>query len=450
VTGAAGASATGGGPVLADLPADLGERYLDAALTVLRVGDPSVLPNALRGFSAWAPRRLHSPRVVGLVRRALESEPAFRTATDEYVLAAEPQLAELLRAGRHAEALASGEPPATVAMVGLAMGEAGAAAVTAATQQAQVARAQAVAARSAAATAEVAAERAAAQAKADQEAAAAKAAREQARQAADELRRSERERRRLEARVAELETALREARAATSAAEAKAGAERRRLSARLAEQRAAAEELARANRALRRPGGVDPALTEAVGALERDLAALRRAAGVEAAAQAAAGQPAPARPERRQPMPVPGGRTADDPETLFAWAGTPGVLVLVDGYNVTKHPLGFGDRSLEDQRTVLVARCRRLARRSGELVIVFDGAEVGPLPPSRMAVNGVGVVFTDAGRTADDEIVARVNAEPPERPVVVVSSDNEVRERSAALGANTVRAQALLGLGHAR
>jgi predicted RNA-binding protein with PIN domain len=56
------------------------------------------------------------------------------------------------------------------------------------------------------------------------------------------------------------------------------------------------------------------------------------------------------------------------------------------------------------------------------------------------------VVFTDAGRTADDEIVARVNAAPPERPVVVVSSDNELRERSAALGASVTRAPALLGL----
>jgi predicted RNA-binding protein with PIN domain len=450
-----GAHGDGAGPgsaprSLGDLPGELGAGYVEAALTVLRTGDPSVLPSALRGFVTWAPRRLRTPRVLAMVKRGLESDPAFRAAVDEYVLAAEPQLAELVRSGRHAEALASGESPAEVATVGLALGPAGTAAVTAAVQQAEVAEAQAVAARSAAATAEVAAERAAAQARADVEAATAKAAREQARQAADELRRSERERRRLEARVVELETALREAKAASAAAESRAAAERRRLGARLAEQRAAAEELARANRALRKPGGIDPALAEAVGALERDLGALRRATGIEAAEQAGPVGQAPPAPVRRRPLPVPGGRTADDPETLLAWASTRGVLVLVDGYNVTKHPLGFGDRSLEDQRTLLVARCRRLARRTGELVIVFDGAEVGPLPPSRMAVNGVGVVFTDAGRTADDEIVARVNAEPPSRPVVVVSSDNEVRERSAALGASTVRAPALLGLDHAR
>jgi predicted RNA-binding protein with PIN domain len=56
------------------------------------------------------------------------------------------------------------------------------------------------------------------------------------------------------------------------------------------------------------------------------------------------------------------------------------------------------------------------------------------------------VVFTDEGRTADDEIVARVNAAPPERPVVVVTSDNELRERVTALGATVTRSPALLGL----
>jgi predicted RNA-binding protein with PIN domain len=59
-------------------------------------------------------------------------------------------------------------------------------------------------------------------------------------------------------------------------------------------------------------------------------------------------------------------------------------------------------------------------------------------------------VFTDEGRTADDEIVARTNATPPERPVVVVSSDNELRSRVAALGANVSRSPALLGLAGAR
>jgi predicted RNA-binding protein with PIN domain len=127
-----------------------------------------------------------------------------------------------------------------------------------------------------------------------------------------------------------------------------------------------------------------------------------------------------------------------------------GVLVLVDGYNVTKHPLGFPDRDLEDQRTLLLDLCRRLARRFGaEVTVVFDGGTVGPLP-TRLPLGPVQVVFTDAGRTADDEIVARANAAPPDRPVVVVSSDNELRDRVGAVGATVTRSPALLGLSSPR
>ncbi|MFL6271446.1 MAG: NYN domain-containing protein [Actinomycetes bacterium] len=436
-------------PVLGELPDEIVAGYLEAALTVVRTADAAELPGALRGFATWAPRRLHSPRVLAMVKRGLETDPAFRAAVDQLVLSNERQLAELVRDGHWSEALASGEPPAAVAKVGLALGVQGSTAVDAALRRAEVDAAQATAAKSAAATAEVAAELTAARRRAEDEATAARAAREQARAGADELRRAERERRRLEGRVRELETALEEARAAADAAESRAATDRRRLTARIEEQRAMLEELQRANRALRRPSGVDPALAEAVGALERDLGALRRAAGLDAVR--APGAAAPGRgPERRTPLPVPGGRTADDPQTLLAWASEPGVLVLIDGYNVTKQPMGFPDHTLADQRTLLVARCRPLARRAGEVVIVFDGAEVGPLPTGRLAVRGVGVVFTDPDRIADDEIVARVNAEPPDRPVVVVSSDNEVRERVEALGANAVASPVLLAIEGAR
>jgi hypothetical protein len=427
---------------LTGLPEPLLEGYLEAALRVVRGGNPARLPGALRGFATWAPRKLRSPRVVAMVKRALETDEEFRTAVDAMVLASEPALAELLRGGRHDDALASGESPEAVARVGIALGTGGAAAVKAAVDRAQVDAAHAQAARMEAATAEVSAELEAARKRAEEEAAAARSAREHARSLNEELRRAERERRKLQLRVQQLEQELREHRAEADSARSAAAAERRRLRAKLAEQRGLLEEAQRANRALRRAGGVDPAVAEAVAALERDLQALRRAARLDTD-PLGAGAAAPSAPARREPLPVPGGRIADDPETLKSWAAVPGVLVLVDGYNVTKHPQGFPDHSLEDQRTVL---CRALVRRGTEIVVVFDGAEVGPVPTARVAVNGVKVVFTDADRTADDEIIARVNAAPPRQPVVVVSSDNEVRARAAKLGANVVRAPALLAL----
>jgi predicted RNA-binding protein with PIN domain len=444
------AAADAGPDPLPDLPEKLLAGYLDAALDTLRAADPAELPGALRQYQTWTPRRLRHPRVLGLVRRTLDVDRSFRDAVDKRVLEEEDALARLLRAGRHAEALASGEAPEMVARVGLALGVDGEAAVDAALEAAAASQAQAEAAAVRSALAGAESELDAARARADAEAAATRAAREELRAAREELRRVERERRALADRAGGLERELARSAAALRAASSEAAAEQRRLGGRVAELQARLTETQRNYRALRRSTGqVDPMVAEAVGALERDLGALRRAAGldVEAAPAAAA---APRRPERREPLPVPAGRGGDDPETLAAWMTADGVLVLVDGYNVTKHPLGFPERSLEDQRTLLTDLCRRLARRFGAAVtVVFDGGTIEPIP-SRLPLGPVEVVFTDAGRTADDEIVARTNATPPERPVVVVTSDNELRERVGALGASVTRSAALLGLAAAR
>jgi predicted RNA-binding protein with PIN domain len=457
---------SGPGP-LPEVPEALLAGYLDAALATLRAADQGELPGPLRQYQTWTPKRLRHPRVLGLVRRTLDLDESFRKAVDERVLEEEKALARLVRSGRHAEALASGETPEAVARVGLALGTEGEAAVQAAVAAAATsqARAEAAAVRSALAGAE--SELDAARERAESEVAAARAARDELRGAREELRRVERERRTLADRVEGLERELAQSAAALRAARDEAAAEQRRLGGRVAELQARLADAQRNYRALRRSAGqVDPVVAEAVGALERDLDALRRATGLAeegggrgaggssgavAGGARGGGRPAGAAwPERRSPLSVPGGRGADDPETLAAWMGADGVLVLVDGYNVTKHPAGFPDRGLEDQRTLLLDLCRRLARRFGaEVTVVFDGGTVGPIP-TRLPLGPVEVVFTDAGRTADDEIVARTNAAPPERPVVVVTSDNELRARVTALGATATRSPALLGLAAAR
>jgi len=446
---AADGPAAGGGTVpLPDVPEPLLAGYLDAALAALRAAPSADLPGALRQYQTWTPRRLRHPRVLALVRRSLEADPGFRTAVDRRILDEEETLARLLRSGRHGDALASGEPPETVARVGIALGRDGAAAVQAAAEAAVADQARAEAARAEAARAEVEGELDAARARVEAEAAAARTARDDARAARDELRRSERQVQSLVERTQALEQELVHAHAAVQAARAEAASEQRRLNGRLAEVQARLAESQRQLRALRRASNrVDPMVVEAVGVLERDLAALRRATGLPEQSSPGAVQGGVRRPARREPLPVPPGRDADHPETLLAWMGTPGVLVLVDGYNVTKHEQGFPDRSLEDQRTLLVDLCRRLARRfSTQITVVFDGADVAPVHTKKVGVGAVGVVFTDAERIADDEIVAMVNTEAPERPVVVVSSDNELRERAAALGASVTRSTALLGL----
>ena len=449
---AGGGNGQGGPAPLPDLPEGLLVGYLDAALATLRAADQGDLPGPLRQYQTWTPKRLRHPRVLGLVRRTLDLDQSFREAVDERVLDEEEALARLVRAGRHAEALASGETPEAVARVGLALGREGTEAVQAAVAAAAASQAQAEAAAVRSALAGAESELDVARERAEAEAAAARAARDELRAARDELRRVERERRTLADRVEGLEHQLAQSAATLRAARDEAAAEQRRLNGRVSELQARLAEAQRNYRALRRSTGqVDPVVAEAVGALERDLDALRRATGLaeEGGGKGRAGAGA-GRPARRSPLPVPGGRGADDPETLAAWMGVDGVLVLVDGYNVTKHPQGFPDRGLEDQRTLLLDLCRRLARRFGaEVTVVFDGGTVGPLP-TRLPLGPVEVVFTDPGRSADDEIVVRTNAAPPERPVVVVTSDNELRDRVAALGATVTRSPALLGLATAR
>src|SRR5690606_10654667 len=85
----------------------------------------------------------------------------------------------------------------------------------------------------------------------------------------------------------------------------------------------------------------------------------------------------------------------------------PGVLVLVDGYNVTK--LGWPALDLPHQRDALVNRLRALVAAGGaEIWVVFDGAGVeAPRAPGRPG--DVQVRFSPPGVDADDEILALID-----------------------------------------
>jgi predicted RNA-binding protein with PIN domain len=132
---------------------------------------------------------------------------------------------------------------------------------------------------------------------------------------------------------------------------------------------------------------------------------------------------------------------ADDPARLDQLLALPKVHLLVDGYNVTK--TGYGDVSLEQQRSRLVRGLGGLAAQTGaEVTAVFDGAErmVG-LPP---APRGVRVLFSRKGETADELIRRLVRAEPAGRPVVVISSDKEVADGVRRHGAYPLGSLTLL------
>lgn len=132
----------------------------------------------------------------------------------------------------------------------------------------------------------------------------------------------------------------------------------------------------------------------------------------------------------------------DDPAVLDALLALPQVHLVVDGYNVTK--AGFAAMPLADQRRRLVGGLVALRARTGaEVTCVFDGTDLATHVPSGSAP-GVRVLFSPAGRTADEVIRRLVRAEPAGRAVVVVSSDAEVAAGVHAAGARAVPAQALL------
>jgi predicted RNA-binding protein with PIN domain len=132
---------------------------------------------------------------------------------------------------------------------------------------------------------------------------------------------------------------------------------------------------------------------------------------------------------------------ADDPARLDQLLALPKAHLVVDGYNVTKR--GFGEVSLEQQRSRLVSGLGGIVAQTGaEVTVVFDGAErVLGLPP---APRGLRVLFSRKGETADELIRRLVRAEPPGRPVVVVSSDREVADGVRRHGAYPIGSDALL------
>lgn len=133
-----------------------------------------------------------------------------------------------------------------------------------------------------------------------------------------------------------------------------------------------------------------------------------------------------------------------DPILLRRLLELPRVHLIVDGYNVSKE--AWPSASLEQQRVRLVAGLAGLVSGKGiETTVVFDGADLlhTPVVPSP---RGVRVRFSPPGVIADDVIRQLVNVEPSGRPVVVVSTDREVAESVAKLGARSVSSVALVAV----
>jgi predicted RNA-binding protein with PIN domain len=139
-----------------------------------------------------------------------------------------------------------------------------------------------------------------------------------------------------------------------------------------------------------------------------------------------------------------GSLASDDPALLEQLLTLPRVHLVVDGYNVTK--TAWPELSLERQRDRLLGGLAPLASRSGaEVTVVFDAAATRDRPVVNRP-RGVRVLYSREGVIADDVIRELVAAEPPGRPVVVVTSDNAVVADVVRDGARACGAAALTRL----
>jgi predicted RNA-binding protein with PIN domain len=210
------------------------------------------------------------------------------------------------------------------------------------------------------------------------------------------------------------------------------------------------------------PGGLDPAivgglLTDATATLERlasTIGALAELAGVPGGAEGPAAADDHEPPDgaggtvppgaRRRPVALPGGIFDDSLEAADALIRTPGVLVLVDGYNIA-HAQWHGLEPAALRQRLLDACGELHARARVDIEVVFDGVGEEPGAGS-LARASVRYRFTPAGVEADDVILERIDQEPADRPVLVVSSDRRVRDGAAERGANRLGARQFLHL----
>ena len=106
--------------------------------------------------------------------------------------------------------------------------------------------------------------------------------------------------------------------------------------------------------------------------------------------------PAPDLTTVRRAVPhCPPGMRTDRPEALDAMLRTRGVVLVVDGYNVSM--LGWPDATVAEQRDRLIAALSALhLKLRCDVVVVFDGSDVEGVQPPRRP--GVRVVFSSDGR----------------------------------------------------
>jgi len=111
--------------------------------------------------------------------------------------------------------------------------------------------------------------------------------------------------------------------------------------------------------------------------------------------------------------------------------------IIIDGYNLIRQSdtLRRVERlSLEAGRDELIRRVATYRRSRGHKVtVVFDGWMTGPVREERHRRDGVHIIYSGRGETAD-EVIRRMARAERGAEIVVVSSDREVAEGAMRAG----------------
>ncbi|MGA5418915.1 NYN domain-containing protein [Streptomyces lavendulocolor] len=442
-SGAEPAGAAGDAAEALDRPLPDGVRRRVVALVSDAFGGLTVaeLPAQLRQYARFTPSR-RAKFAGNAMAAALEGDPVFRQRIGERLKEGQPELARAVESG----APPAAADPVDVAATAYVLRPAGWVKLVAAAgeeaQRADAERADEAGRRELERLrTELAEARAQTRAETERLRTELDAARKEAESLQRKLRSAQSDVKRGEAALrrnqADIDAVRAEAAAQVSAAES----ETRRLKARLGETEAALEASRRAAREGRSVEDMRLRLLldtvlEAAQGLRRELAlppvSVHPADTVDAV-----------EPGRMSPKDIAARALSEtDPALLDQLLALPQAHLVVDGYNVTK--TGYPTMPLEKQRLRLLGGLSALAARTGaEVTCVFDGAELAApvlLAPPR----GVRVLFSKPGVTADELIRQLVRAEPPGRPVVVVSTDREVADGVAKSGARPVASALLL------
>ena len=149
---------------------------------------------------------------------------------------------------------------------------------------------------------------------------------------------------------------------------------------------------------------------------------------------------------RRVPVRLPPATFEDSAEAAAHLVRVPGVLLAVDGYNVTLR--SWPSLDLPAQRGRLIDSLTELVMRAGtDVLVVFDGVDDGNrLRPAPAVSRKLKVQFSPSEVEADDVIIGTVESAPVERPVVVATNDQRVRRAASDLGANVISVDQLLAV----